>query len=186
MIRFNAILHEGPSFNLPESFYKKKYLEWLHRFHLFHWLSLCPSLFFDTCLYRIRGPPSIWSELSFITQDVLYYSLESEPNWPLFCLLFKPNRHLSGLLLANPRLLLSPTALTNSLLLTFFTQALHRVPFCPIFPLEQEWFITTSNLIIILPLFLYILPCLLEILLSFLLSFSLEVFFLWHFPDLNT
>lgn len=92
VIQFNAIFHKGPSFNLPESFYQRKYLEWLHRFHLFHWLSLSPSLSFDTRLYRVRGPPSVWSELSFITHDVLYYSLENKLNWPFFCLLFKPSR----------------------------------------------------------------------------------------------
>lgn len=44
VVRFNTILHGGPRFNLSKEFYQQKHLEWLHRFHIFHWLSLCPFL----------------------------------------------------------------------------------------------------------------------------------------------
>lgn len=62
IVRFNAILHDGPSYNYPEEMYHVKYIEWFHRLHFFRWLVTCPFFNYEENLtpevlhYAHEGP----------------------------------------------------------------------------------------------------------------------------------
>lgn len=82
VVRFNAILHYGPSFNFfPEEIYQLKLAEWLHRFHLVHWLISCPLIHYNKSTNRLSSSSSTWANLSHVTREVFWYSYEGELNW---------------------------------------------------------------------------------------------------------
>lgn len=91
IVRFNAILHHGSSFNFPEELYQSKLLEWLRRFHLFHWLLSCPLIHYDENLHRLSSSRLTWINLSHISPEALWYSHEDEFGWSYLYHLFPLN-----------------------------------------------------------------------------------------------
>lgn len=89
-VHFHAILHYGPSNNVPKRFYDIKYVEWSRRFHLLRWLLTCSFLCYDERNNRLPGSQQVSRDLVNVNPLVFYYQHEGEFNWSYLCLLFKP------------------------------------------------------------------------------------------------